>query len=121
MRTAIPARDGAVCAPIGACEEIRFYEDDHGRIVRQYAEPAGGGFEAALALLERRSADVVLCGDLDDAERRALALSGLLIAPGHTGPADDAARAYLTQAIACDPDNNCNYCGHKTEWDTIPR
>ena len=116
MRIAVPAAGGEVCASLGASEEIRFYEDDHGRIVRQYAETVeGGGFDAALALLERHGADVLLCGAPSDEERRTLALSGLLIAAGASGAADDAVRAYLSIAIACDPSNTCNYCGHKDE------
>ena len=58
------------------------------------------------------AADAV-CGVLDAEERRALASAGLLLAPGASGGADEAARAYLGKAIACDPDNTCNYCGHR--------
>ncbi len=116
MRIAVPIAGGAVSGRIGACEAFRFYEDDHGRIVRQYEEPVERpGFDAALALLERRGADVLLCGAPDEAERRALAAAGLLLATDASGGADEAVRAYLGRAIACDPDNDCNYCGHRTE------
>lgn len=116
MRIAIPIAGDAVSARLGACEAFCFYEDDHGRIMRRFRVPMeGSGFDAALALLERYGVDVVVCGGLDAEERRALASAGLLLAPGASGGADEAARAYLGQAIACDPNNTCNYCGHRDE------
>ena len=116
MRIAIPVAGDAVSTPIGACEAFCFFEDDHGRIVRRFRAPMEGrSFDAALALLERYGVDVVVCGDLSAEEKRALASAGLLLAPGASGGAEAAARAYLGRAIACDPDNTCNYCGHRDE------
>ena len=116
MRIAIPAAGEAVSATLDACEAFHFYEDDHGKIVRQFRVPMeGSGLAAVLALLERYGVDVVVCGALGAEEKRALASEGLLLAPGASGGADEAARAYLGQAIACDPSNTCNYCGHREE------
>lgn len=116
MRIAVPVTGEAVSAPLGACEAFCFYEDDHGRIVRQFRVPVeSGGFDAALALLERYGVDAVVCGELSAEEKRALASAGLLLAPGASGGADEAARAYLGRAIACDPNNTCNYCGRRDE------
>ena len=116
MRIAIPAAGEMVSAPFGACEAFFFYEDYHGRIVRHFRVTVeGSGFDAALALLERYGVDVVVCGELSTEEKRALASAGLLLAPGASGGADGAVRAYLGQAIACDPSNTCNYCGHRDE------
>ena len=116
MRIAVPVTGEAVSAPFGACEAFCFYEDDHGKIVRQFRVPVeGSGFDAALVLLERYGVDVVVCGELSAEEKRALASAGLLLAPGASGGADGAVRAYLGQAIACDPSNTCNYCGHRDE------
>lgn len=116
MRIAIPVAGDRVSASLGACEAIRFYEDDHGKIVRQFSAPVEeSGFDAALALLERHGVDVVVCGTLTTEEKRALATAGLLLAPDASGDADAAVRAYLGAAIACDPNNTCNYCGHRDE------
>ena len=116
VRIAIPVAGEAAGAPLGACEAFCFYEDDHGRIVRQFRVPVeGSGLEAALTLLERYGVDVVVCGELSAEEKRALASAGLLLAPGASGRAEEAARAYLGRVIACDPDNTCNYCGHRDE------
>lgn len=114
MRIAVPVVEGGVSARFDACEAFCFYEDDHGRIVRQFRVPVeDGGFDAALALLERYGVDVVVCGALSAEEKRLLASAGLLLAPETSGSADEAVRAYLNQAIACDPNNTCNYCAHR--------
>lgn len=119
MRIAVPVAGEAVSAPFGACEAFSFYEDDHGRIVRQFRVPLeGSGFDAALTLLEGYGVDVVVCGGLSAEEKRALASAGLLLAPGASGGADGAVRAYLERAVACDPENTCNYCGHRDECET---
>lgn len=122
MRIAVPVSGENVSASMAACEAIRFYEDDHGRIVRQSAEaPESAGFDAALALLERRGVDVLLCPPLLPEEKRALASAGLLLSPDAGGDADAAVRAYLGRAVACDPNNNCNYCGFREECDAERR
>lgn len=116
MRIAIPVAGGEVSASFGACEGFRFYEDDHGKIVRQYYAPMeSSGADAALAVLERYGVDVLLCGALNAEEKKMLALSGLLISSDTSGAADEAALRYLGGAIAFDPANTCDYCGHKHE------
>lgn len=120
MRIAVPVTGEEISTPFGACEAFFLYEDDHGKILRRTDVPVkGGGFDAALAELERCGADVVVCGALDAAEKRTLAAAGLLLAPDASGNADGAVRAYLDRAIACDPDNDCNYCGHKDACDLV--
>jgi len=114
MRIAVPMTGKDVAASLGACEAFRFYEDDHGHVVRTTDVPMEEtGFDAALALLERRGVDVLLCAEPAEEERRSLASSGVLLSTGASGGADEAVRAYLGQAIACDPSNTCNYCGFK--------
>ena len=113
MRIAVPIVGDEVCAGLDGCEAVRFYEDDHGRVTGRVTEPTPPG--QALMLIEKRGVDVLLCRSLTEAERAALAASGLLLAEASAANADDALRAYLGAAIACDPNNNCNYCGHKGE------
>ena len=112
MRLAVPVVGDDVSASFGACEAVKFYEDDHGRIVHTFVVPMeGSGADAALALIERYGIDTLVCGPLAPEERRSLAMSGLLLSPGHTGGADNAARAYLGETIASDPNNTCHICG----------
>ena len=118
MRIAVPVTGEDVSERFGACEALRFFEDDHGRITREFsAAMEMPGFDAALAVLERHGADVVLCGALTAEEKRALAMSGLLIAEGTRCTANEAVRAYLNATVVCDPNNTCNYCGHRENCD----
>ncbi len=112
MRIAIPTDEEERVAALDKCGTIRLYEDDHGRIVRQSEMPVAGN---VLDTVERSGVDVLVCGELTADERRALAEDGILLAAGYSGSANAAVRTYLGTAIACDPSNNCNYCGHKTE------
>jgi acetyl-CoA acetyltransferase len=118
LRIAVPVTGEAVSATLDGCAAVRFYEDDHGRVTRRSTEPVEPG--AARALIERRGVDALLCRALPEAERVELAMSGLLLAEASADTADDALRAYLGAAIACDPTNDCNYCGHKGEC-AMPR
>ncbi len=114
MRIALPVRrDNTVSAALGNCEAFKFYEDDHGRIVRQYAVPFdGGGTAAALALLERYGIDALICGEVSGEDRLAVGAAGIMLFPGSSGDADAAALQFLGGAIAFDPDNGCDACGH---------
>ena len=111
MRIAIPVVGDDVSAGLERCGAVKFYEDDHGRIIRQFTVPVGDGTDAALAVIERHGVDTLVCGPLTPEEKRALALAGLLLSPGHTGGADAAARTYLDETIASDPNNTCHICG----------
>lgn len=110
MRIAIPVVGDDVSAVFGACEAVKFYEDDHGRILRQFTVPVEGGADAALAVVEKHGVDVLVCVPLAPEEKRALALAGLLVAQGYVGGADAAAKAYLGETIASDPNNTCHIC-----------
>ena len=113
MRIAVSVIGEEVSA-FAVCEAIRLYEDDHGRITAQRVVPVE---RSPLHTLERSGADVLLCGALTGEERHMLAEEGVLFTADVQGSANAAARRYLGTAIVCDPSNNCNYCGHKTECD----
>lgn len=114
MRTAIPVSGGRAGRELTASEEIVFYEDDHGQVIRKTSEKlTGGGFEEVLACLEKQGADVLLCGVLTEEERHALALSGFLIASAASDIPEDALRTYLGVTVACDPNNTCTCCTHR--------
>ena len=116
MKIAIAAAGESVSASFGGSEAFWVYEDDHGTVVKKYRVPIeGAGFEAVLGALEHLGADILVCAALEDGERRSLAASGILLSEGAQGSTDAAALRYLGGAIACDPENNCNYCGHKHE------
>lgn len=115
MRIAIPVLNDDV-HPVPACaQQVQFFEDDHGRIVRRYRLAVeGDGFDALLALLEQQGIDALLCsGALTPAQRRELTMAGLMTFPGYGGAAEQAALSFLSGAVAADPNNTCNACGHR--------
>ena len=76
MRIAIPVVSGEVFSPLANAEAFHFYEDDHGKIVREFLEPMEeSGTDAAVGLLERYGIDALLCGTIDDTERTAVCVS----------------------------------------------
>ena len=114
MRIAIPVAGETVASPLGDAEGFRFYEDDHGRIVRQFLVPMEErGAKAAIDLLERYGIDALLCGTIDDTERTAVGMAGIMFFPGYSGKADDAALRFLSGSVVSDPNNHCNACGFK--------
>ena len=114
MRIAIPVAGETVASPLGDAEGFRFYEDDHGRIVRQFLVPMEErSTKAAIDLLERYGIDALLCGTIDENERIAVGTAGLMLFPGYVGEADEAALRFLSGSIVSDPNNHCNACGFK--------
>lgn len=114
MRIAIPVAGEEVSSPLAAAEAFHFYEDDHGKIVREFLEPMEErGIDAAVGLLERYGIDALLCGAIDDAERTAVGMAGIMLFPGYSGKADDAALRFLSGSVVSDPNNHCSACGFK--------
>ena len=114
MRIAIPVTGETVSSPLGNAEAFHFYEDDHGKIVREFLEPMGeSGIDAAIDLLERYGIDALICGAVDDAERTAVGMAGIMLFPGYSGRADVAALRFLSGSVVSDPNNHCNACGFK--------
>lgn len=115
MRIAIPVRGDEVFSPMGEAEAFHFYEDDHGRITRQFLVPMEeAGLDSALELLEQYGIDALICGAVSDEERRAAGMAGLMLFPGASGKADDAALGFLSGSVVSDPSNHCNACGFKS-------
>lgn len=117
MRIAVPVSKNTVHPVPEQAQEVQFYEDDHGRIVRRYRLAVeGGGFAALMALLEAQGIDALLCSStLTPAQRRELTMAGLMTFPGYSGEAEQAALSFLSGAVAADPNNTCNACGHKCD------
>lgn len=115
MRIAIPVRGNEVFSPMGEAEAFHFYEDDHGRITRQFLVPMEkAGLDSALELLEQYGIDALICGAVSDEERHAVGTAGVMLFPGVSGKADDAALGFLSGSVISDPNNHCNACGFKS-------
>ena len=63
MRIAIPVRGDEVFSPLGEAEAFHFYEDDHGRIVRQFLLPMEkAGLDSALELMGQYGMESFIAG-----------------------------------------------------------
>ena len=62
---------------------------------------------------KRYGIDALLCGTIDDTERTAVGMAGIMLFPGYSGKADDAALRFLSGSVVSDPNNHCNACGVK--------
>ena len=114
MRIAIPVRGDEVFSPMGEAEAFHFYEDDHGRITRQFLVPMEkAGLDSTLELLEQYGIDALICSAVSDEERHAVGTAGVMLFPGVSGKADDAALGFLSGSVISDPNNHCNACGFK--------
>jgi len=113
MRIAIPVKNNQVCSALNACEAIHFYEDDHGKVVKNYLVPLPQqSRSAAVDIMEANSADVIVCDSLSDEDLRSVMLSGIMFSLGYSSAADEAVLSYLRKAVVFDPNNTCNACGH---------
>lgn len=114
MRIAIPVlKDNSVAPALGSCAAFKFYEDDHGKIQRQFiADFDASGTAGAIRLLERYGIDALICGNPSAEERLSVGGAGIMLFPGAGGDADAAALQFLSGTIAFDPANSCNACGH---------
>lgn len=116
MRIAVPVQGGQTAASLAGCEGFQFFEDDHGRIVRRFfvVLEHPDDVSAAIAQLEQYGVDALLCGDLPDKEKLETAREGIMLFPTFSGPPEEAVLAFLSGAVARDPDNRCSACGFQS-------
>lgn len=115
MRIAVPVVNETLTASPAESEGFRFYEDDHGRIVRSFFVPREGtGAEAAVGQLEQYGVDALLCTMPTGEEKLALAAAGIMLFPHYAGEAERAVLDFLSGAVARDPSNTCNACGFQS-------
>lgn len=120
MTIAVPYENGEVFQHFGHTEQFMLYRIDHGVIVSRTPLPTGEAHCGGLArLLAERGVDTLVCGNLGGGARAALESAGLMIFPGVTGSADDAAKAFAEGTLQFDPSTQCaghgGHCGHHEE------
>lgn len=115
MRIAVPVvKDSRIVSPAES-EGFRFFEDDHGKIVRSFLVPREGeSAEAAVEQLEQYGVDALLCAMPTGEEKLALAAAGIMLFPHYSGDAERAVLDFLIDAVARDPSNTCNACGFQS-------
>ncbi len=117
MKIAVAYENGEVFQHFGHTEQFKIYDAEDGKIVSAEMIRADQGGHGALAsLLGGHGVDVVICGGIGQGARNALEEQGIVICPGVTGSADEAAEAYLGGGIEtgdanCDHHSSDSSCG----------
>ena len=123
MRIAVTYQNGEVFQHFGQTEQFKLYDVDEGKIVNEQIVDTNGVHHGALAgFLKAAEADVLLCGGIGAMGRAAVAEVGIRLYPGVEGPADEAAKAFLTGTLQYNLDAHCDHnhahhgeghaCGH---------
>lgn len=124
MTIAITYDNGEVFQHFGHTEQFKLYKIDHGVITSEAILPTNGAHCGALAdLLVENGVDTLICGNIGGGAKAAVARAGLMLFPGVTGNADDAAKAFANGTLAFVPDTLCaghgdGGCHHHREGST---
>lgn len=116
MKIAVTYLDGNVFGHFGHSEAFKIYDIESGEVksAEVVAAPANG--HGALAgFLASLGADALICGGIGMGARVALAEAGITVYGGVEGSADKAVAAFLSGALAYDPDAACSHHGHGEE------
>ena len=103
MKIAIAYQDGLV-ADASACTEYLIITLEDGEPAgKELLKASGSTATAVLTFLGMIQADVLICGALSVAMRNALEMLGLMLVPGVTGSAEEAAAKFIVGEVQGDP------------------
>lgn len=118
MTIAVTYENGTVFQHFGKTEQFMLYQIDHGVIVSKTPLASDGVHCGALAgLLSDNGVDALICGSIGGGAKAAVERAGLMLFPGVTGDADEAAQAFAAGTLAFEPETVCaahtdGECGH---------
>lgn len=96
MKIAIAYDGGSVASDLGACQQFLIVTAENGQPTgKQLLDCPGTGHIRLLNLIGHEAIDVLICGELGIASRNALEMLGVVLVPGVTGPAEEAAAKFL--------------------------
>lgn len=106
------AETGEIFQHFGHTETFKFYELNHGEIVKEQIVSTNGTGHGALAgLLAEDGITVLICGGIGGGARNALAEAGIEVYPGAAGDADTNVKSFLAGVLSYDPDTMCSHHG----------
>lgn len=96
MKIAIAYQAGSVAASLGSCQEFLIVTAENGEPTgKELVTCSGEGHIRLLNFIGQYAIDVLICGELGIASRNALEMLGVLLVPGVTGSAEEAAAKFL--------------------------
>ena len=114
MRIAVTYEEGNVFQHFGHTGQMKIYDVEEGKVVREeVADTAGSGHGALAGFLAGLKVDMLICGGIGAGARTALAEAGIRLYPGVQGSADAAVEAFLAGHLNYDPDTRCSHHDHE--------
>ncbi len=103
MKIVIAYADGLV-ADANGCKQFLILTAENGQpTAKELLDMPGFSSTTMLTLMSKTQADVFICGGLGIAMRNALEMLGVVLVPGVTGPAEEAAAKFLVGEQQGDP------------------
>lgn len=114
MRIAVTYENGQVFQHFGHTSQMKVYDVEEGRIVReQIADTTGSGHGALAGFLAGLKVDTLICGGIGGGAQEALAQAGIRLFGGVTGGADEAVKALLAGTLDYSADVRCGHHEHE--------
>lgn len=96
MKIAIAYEAGLVAKSLSSCQEFLILAEENGEPTgKELVTCLGDGHVRLLSFIGQYAIDVLICGELGIASRNALEMLGVLLVPGVTGSAEEAAAKFL--------------------------
>ena len=113
MKIAVTYENGQVFQHFGHSKQVKVYETENGKIVKEeILDTSGSGHSALAGFLKANGVDTLICGGIGGGAKAALAEAGIQLYPGVSGDADEQARALLEGRLAFDPLTECAHHAH---------
>ncbi len=114
MRIAVTYEDGNVYQHFGHTSQMKIYDVEDGKVVKEeVVDTAGNGHGALAGFLAGLKVDMLICGGIGGGARMALDEAGIKLYPGVNGAADAAVEAFLNGNLDYDPDTRCAHHEHE--------
>lgn len=113
MRIAVPYENGQVFQHFGHTSQMKIYDAEDGKIIKeQIADTTGSGHGALAGFLTGLNVDVLICGGIGGGAQQALAQAGIKLYGGVAGAADDAVKNFLAGTLNYSTDVRCEHHEH---------
>ena len=110
MRVAVTYENGEVFQHFGHTEQFKIYEIENGQVSRTTIIASGAyGHESLAELLFNGKIDVLICGGIGAGAQVALARTGIMVAAGVHGSADEAVQLLIDGKLSFSYQANCDH------------
>lgn len=110
MKVAVTYSDGMVGGSFAEAEAFKIYEVENGEVsFEMIVQVMEKGAKAIADFLSIGRVTNVICGEIDESSMFTLAMKGIMVYAGVSGPADLALQAFLEEKLASTDKDSCGY------------